>query len=354
MKNDNQKIKTPIYLFTGFYDTREDCYGPCPGDEDDYLEAIYYDVYRPNDYPRKIDKKDMKDFEKGKIIIKNKKHVRYYEALKICEEEINNPLNKTKKELKNAINKRINDLSLNNDPKYKEKKLLERINELYYKVKGEFIKEETLYNGKFLKLIKETYKLPNNKTVNKEKIVKNKGKDAVIIIPTVESKNIQDDVILTFQSRINNAVIAEFPSGYIEKGETPIEAAKRELLEETGYDSKWIVLIDEAYTSPGIDNSKTYIVLAEDCYKVDNPTNKGTELLNYGVFTRKELDYFISFDIMGGAMNRLAYYNYAYNKRVHWGKEKNLNYKFKFLFFNTIVLEVAILIFLFTSSVLSS
>ena len=314
----------PIYIFDGYYDAREDCYGPCFGDKDDYLEAMYYDVYRPYDYPKQIDKKDMKEFEKGKIIIRNKKFVRYYEAQEICMEELKNPENTSQKKLISSINRRINELSIKNDPEYKEKLLLDRINTLYYKVKGDFIKEKVLYNGKFLKLIRETYKLPNNKTINKEKIVKNNGKNAVIIIPTVESNNIQDDVIVTFQSRINGVVIAEFPSGYIEENETPIEAAKRELLEETGYTSKRFVLLDEAYTSPGIDNSKTYIVLAEDCYKIADPSNKGTELLNYDIFTRKELDYFINTNIMGGAMNRLAYYNMEYNNEARCGRTKKL------------------------------
>ena len=313
----------PIYIFNGFYDTREDCYGPCFGKEEDYMEAVYYSIYK-SEHPKHIYKNEMKEFEKGKIIIRNKKFVRYYEAQEICMEELKNSENTSQKKLISSINRRIDELSKKNDPEYKEKLLLDRINTLYNKVKGEFIKEKVLYNGKFLNLIKETYKLPNNKTVNKEKVVKNNGKNAVIIIPEVRSKNIQEDCILTFQSRINGVVIAEFPSGYIEENETPIEAAKRELLEETGYTSKRFVLLDEAYTSPGIDNSKTYIVLAEDCYKIADPSNKGTELLNYDIFTRKELDYFINTNIMGGAMNRLAYYNMEYNNEARCGRTKKL------------------------------
>ena len=47
----------PIYIFDGYYDAREDCYGPCFGKEEDYMEAVYYSIYR-SDHPKQIDKKD--------------------------------------------------------------------------------------------------------------------------------------------------------------------------------------------------------------------------------------------------------------------------------------------------------
>lgn len=305
--NEQERIliySKPIYIFDGFYDASEDEYSPCFGD--DYIEAIYYSPYKWS-YSIRISKKEMKSFEENKIIIKNKKYVDIDEAKKICREELENSNNKSEEDLVNRINIRIEKYNFIHSPKYREKLLLDRINELYSKVNGMYINGEILYNGKFLEMIKETYKLPNNKVVEKEKIVKNKGKNSVIIIPQVYSNNIHNDYILTFQSRINNQVLAEFPAGYIEENETPLEAAKRELLEETGYTSNNMVVLDEAYTSPGIDNSKTYIVLAENCKKMDNPTGKGTELVNYGIFTRHELDYLVDSNIMNGAMNKLAY-----------------------------------------------
>ena len=102
--------------------------------------------------------------------------------------------------------------------------------------------------------------MPNENIVSKEKIIKNAGKDSVIVIAITQDK----EYIITIQNRINDKLIAEFPSGYIENNEDPIEAAKRELKEETGYISDDLFLVDEAYTSPGTDNSKTYIVIAKN------------------------------------------------------------------------------------------
>lgn len=300
MKKNNQGFIyvyfKPIYIFDGYYDNG-----------DNYKEAIYYTIHK-FEYNTRISKKEMKSFEKDKIIIRNKKYVSIEDAKRICREEIENPNNKNEEDLINSINERIDKFNFIHSPKYKEKLLLDRVNELYFKVRGKYVNRELLYTGRFLEIIKEVYELPNGKTVEKEKVIKNKGKNSVIIIPQVYSRNIHNDYILTFQSRIKDQVLAEFPAGYIEDNESPIEAAKRELLEETGYTSNDMVVLDEAFTSPGIDNSKTYIVLAENCQKIGNPTDKGTELLSYGVFTRNELDYFIDSNIMNGAMNKLAYF----------------------------------------------
>ena len=313
----------PIYILDGYYDTREECYGPCTlTDEDDYLEAIYYSLYK-YDHPKYIDKKKMKEFEMDKIIIENKDYVSISDAKQICNEELENPDNKTVDDFIKAVNKRINELSTTNDPEYKERQLLNRINELYNKVKGELIRKEILYNGKFLQTIKEIYRLPNKKIVEKEKVVKNSGKDSVIIVSKTDDEWPNEKYILVFQQRVNNIPMAEFPSGYIEPGETPIEAAKRELLEETGYEPKYIGIIEEAYTSPGIDNSKTYILLATECKKTTTPSNAGTEYVNYDIFDSKELDYMFINDIIGGAMNKLAY-NAITNKNIYSMKNRNI------------------------------
>lgn len=311
IQNNQRLIENPIYILSGYYDYSEECYGPCLGDRDDYLYAIYENIsssaYAKD--TKEVQKKEMDEFEKDKIIIHSKKYVYASEIMKIFEEELLNTQNKTINDCVVQTKNRIEELSYIRSPEYKEKILLEKINELYKTVKGEFIQKEILYNGNFLDILKETYKLPNETIVQKEKLVKNNGKNSVIVIAITQDK----EYIITFQNRIKDKLIAEFPSGYIEANEDIIEAAKRELTEETGYISDDLFIVDEAYTSPGTDNSITYIVVANNCIKVDEKAVSNTELINYGLFSEKELEYLINKNIMNGAMNKLAYYNLINN-----------------------------------------
>ena len=187
-----------------------------------------------------------------------------------------------------------------------EKELLDRINKLYYKVRGKMIRSELTYSGCFLNILKETYKLPNDRIVKKEKVIKNNGKRSVIIVAI----DMNNNYIITMQNRINDTMIAEFPSGYIEENESIIGAAKRELREETGYSTDELYVFDWAFSSPGIDNSITFLVVANNCVKNAKVISDCNEFVKYDLFSESELGYLIDNNIMSGALNKLAYYKY--------------------------------------------
>ena len=297
--NNQELFEKPIYIFT-YYDDHSDEYFLF-----DFTTGIYSDfVYGDR---KEISVKEMENFEKGKIIMRVTSYVDEVEVSTIFMEELLNENNKTLEDCANSTMIRVNKLNYLRSPEYKEKMLLEKITNLYEKVKGKLTKEEILYSGDFINLIKEIYSLPNNKTITREKIVKNGGKDSVIIVATDSNGN----YILTFQTRINDKIIAEFPSGYIENGEDVIEAAKRELKEETGYVSDIVTLLDEFYYSVGIDNSVCCIVRMKNCVKAFNVNPN--ENLTYGIFTEEELKYLLNNNIMCGSLNKLAYYSLQNN-----------------------------------------
>ena len=302
--NNQELFEKPIYIFT-YYDDHSDEYFLFNFTTGIYSDFVYGDR-------KEISVKEMENFEKGKIIIRVTPYVDEVEVSTIFREELLNENNKTLEDCANSTMIRVNELNYLRSPEYKEKMLLEKITNIYEKVKGKLTKEEILYSGDFINLIKEVYSLPNNKTITREKIVKNGGKDSVIIVATDSNGN----YILTFQTRINDKIIAEFPSGYIEDGEDVIEAAKRELKEETGYVSDIVTLLDEFYYSVGIDNSICYIVRMKNSVKAFDVNSN--ENLTYGIFTEEELKYLLNNNIICGGLNKLAYYSLQNNgcKRI--------------------------------------
>ena len=303
--NKQELFEKPIYIFLYYDDHSDECLLPSDWNLFDYSTGIYIDfVYGDK---KEISIKKMENFEKGKIIMRVTPRVDELEVRTIFREELLNENNKTLEDCANSTMIRVNKLNYLRSPEYKEKMLLEKITNIYEKVKGKLTKEEILYSGDFINLIKEVYSLPNNKTIIREKIVKNGGKDSVIIVATDSNEN----YILTFQTRINDKIIAEFPSGYIENGEDVIEAAKRELKEETGYVSDNVTILDNSYYSVGIDNSICYVVRIKNSIKAFNVNPN--ENLTYGIFTEEELKYLLNNNIMCGSLNKLAYYSLQNN-----------------------------------------
>jgi 8-oxo-dGTP pyrophosphatase MutT (NUDIX family) len=72
-----------------------------------------------------------------------------------------------------------------------------------------------------------------------------------------------DEVVLVWQYRFGtDALSLEIPGGVIDPGESPLEAATRELFEETGYESEPLELLVEVEPNPAIQNNRCFTFLA--------------------------------------------------------------------------------------------
>ena len=81
----------------------------------------------------------------------------------------------------------------------------------------------------------------------------------------------------------------ELPAGKVDEGEKPLQAAKRELVEETGYTAKkWKKLLS-FYPSPGFVQEKMNIYLATDL-SAGEATPMDDERIEARWFKRAELD----------------------------------------------------------------
>ncbi len=87
------------------------------------------------------------------------------------------------------------------------------------------------------------------------------------------------------------AFSVELPGGAIsEPGESPEQAAVRELLEETGYAPRRMLSLGSVNPNPALFGNRCYTFLAEDCDRVAEPQLDLGEDLEVLTVTRGELD----------------------------------------------------------------
>ncbi|PYZ94427.1 ADP-ribose pyrophosphatase [Salipaludibacillus keqinensis] len=118
-------------------------------------------------------------------------------------------------------------------------------------------RKKSIFKGKIIDLDVHEVLLPNGKE-SKREIIEHPGAVAIITF-TPEGKLI---LVKQYRKALEKA-IAEIPAGKLEKGEDPLECAKRELEEETGVKARDWSKLNSFYTSPGFANEIVHVYLAE-------------------------------------------------------------------------------------------
>lgn len=120
-----------------------------------------------------------------------------------------------------------------------------------------FVSGGIVFNGHLLKVQRDLVRLPDETQAQRE-FVRHPG--ACVIIPEIRPG------ILVFERQFRyplGQVFIELPAGKIDPGDTLLGCAKRELLEETGYQAEHWQYVGRMHNCIGYSDEKIEIFLAQ-------------------------------------------------------------------------------------------
>jgi ADP-ribose pyrophosphatase len=147
------------------------------------------------------------------------------------------------------------------------------------------LQSKTVYRGRLLDVREDEVRLPDGKPARREYIV-HPGAAVMLAMPDANS------VIMERQYRYPlREHVYELPAGKIDPDEDPLNTAKRELLEETGYRAReWRHLLT-TYPVVGYSNERIELYFARDLEYVGHALDDGEFLEVFTLGLTEALDW---------------------------------------------------------------
>jgi ADP-ribose pyrophosphatase len=128
--------------------------------------------------------------------------------------------------------------------------------------KATLLSSEVVFEGPLFKILRDRLVEPGG-AENVRDVIRHNGSVVILAIDSSKSKKDPWIVVERQYRHAANQFLWELPAGKLEEGEAPLDGAKRELEEETGYRAKkWKPLV-EYYASPGFLGESMMVFLAE-------------------------------------------------------------------------------------------
>ena len=119
------------------------------------------------------------------------------------------------------------------------------------------------------------------------------------------------EVVLVRQYRHGTRELTlEIPGGIVEPGDTPEEAARRELQEETGFEEKEMVLLGSVRPNPAFLTNRCYTYVAKDVARVKMQEQDDKEDIDVEVRPLQEVPRLIREGEIAHALVLAAFYRY--------------------------------------------
>jgi ADP-ribose pyrophosphatase len=132
--------------------------------------------------------------------------------------------------------------------------------------KARLISSKLAYKGKVFSVFTDTVIEPTGHR-NTRDVIRHNGSVVILAIDDSPETGSPADPIIILERQYRHAAgqfLLELPAGRIEPNEAPLAAARREMIEETGYRAKRWTLLTKYFASPGFLGEWMQIYLARD------------------------------------------------------------------------------------------
>jgi 8-oxo-dGTP pyrophosphatase MutT (NUDIX family) len=143
---------------------------------------------------------------------------------------------------------------------------------------------KTVYDSKFLKVYEDKVRLSNGKEIDDYTVVE---KPSIVMVVASDMEG--NVIVLREYKYAADETMLVLPAGHKKNDEASVDAAKRELLEETGFGGGTFTEAGILRDYPTKDLHKVYVVRAEGVTRKADAQHEETESITYELVTPEEL-----------------------------------------------------------------